>query len=215
MKNKKLVIFDMDGTILNTLDDLYLCTVYALESCGYPAVDKNTVRKFTGRGVRFMVKNCMPDGTTDREFESVISAFLPYYGEHCDDHTRPYPDVCRVIEKLRARGYKTAVLSNKIGFAVEDLCEKHFDGLFDDILGQTDGLKPKPEPDGIIKILGDLNVKKEDAVLVGDSDIDILTGYNADIDVIGVDWGFREREILTGLGVKTIVSRPEELLSVL
>ncbi len=215
LSDKKLIIFDMDGTILNTIDDLANCTNYALEKCGYKRVSNDFVKKYTGRGVNFMLEHCMPDGSTEAENAAVFRAFKPYYKEHCNDFTRPYDGICDVIKRIKDAGYKTAVLSNKIQFAVEDLCKLWFDGLFDGILGNREGIATKPSPEGVNFILNELRISPEDAVLVGDSEIDIQTGYNADLTVVGVEWGFRDRSVLEDMGVENIISKPDELLDLL
>ena len=213
MTDKKLVIFDMDGTILDTLEDLYLCVNYTLKKCGYKSVNKETVKKYTGKGVAFLLKSCMPSSASDDEFDKAFSIFKPYYEAHCNDHTAPYGGVVDCIKEIKARGYKTAVLSNKIESAVKDLCAVYFNGLFDAVIGYRDGLRPKPYPDGIESVLTELSVARSEAVLIGDSEIDIETGRNAGIDVIGAEWGFRSRKTLVDMRVETILSKPAEISS--
>ena len=210
----KLIIFDMDGTILNTIDDLTISLNYAREKFGFNSLSVDEVKALTGNGIRRLVSDGLKDAPED-VIGNVFDCFYDHYKIHCNDNTRPYEGVNDTISALKDEGYLCAVLSNKVHSAVLDLCRAHFDGLFDYILGNTDGLKPKPDPDGIIRILDTANVEKKDALMVGDSDVDIQTGYNAGIDVVGATYGFRSEALLKIMGVKNLIHTPSDLLDLL
>ena len=143
---------------------------------------------------------------------SVLDVFKEYYGAHCEDKTCAYDGIMELLEQLRDRGIKTAVVSNKADFAVQKLCEKYFKGVFDVQVGEREGVPRKPAPDSVDNILAELGISREDAVYVGDSDVDIMTARNAGMDEILVNWGFRGREFLLEHGAKCVVDKPEEIL---
>ena len=211
----KLIIFDMDGTILDTLDDLYYAVNASLKNCGYPARTKEEVKAFTGKGLRYLIECSMPKNADNAAIDAVMGFFIDYYAVHSSDYTRPYDGIKETLSALKNAGYLLAVLSNKKHRAVMDLCRVYFDGSFDYILGGVDGMKLKPDPDGIERILEVAELNKSDALMVGDSEIDIMTGYNANIDVVGVSYGFRDRSVLEDLGVKNIITKPTELLELM
>jgi phosphoglycolate phosphatase len=207
-KLKKLVIFDLDGTILDTLEDLCDATNYALGCFGFGARTLDEVRRFVGNGIGKLIERAVPDGTDEKTTEAVLATFKEYYGEHCEDKTAAYDGVMEMLEELRAAGIKTAVVSNKADFAVQKLCEKYFDGMFDVCVGERSGVPRKPAPDSVYGILNELGVAACDAVYVGDSDVDIATARNAGLDEILVSWGFRGREFLLEHGAKVVVDEP-------
>jgi phosphoglycolate phosphatase len=210
---KKLVIFDLDGTILDTLEDLADATNYALGSFGFEVRTLDEVRRFVGNGIGKLIERAVPEGTDEKTIEAVLATFKEYYGEHCEDKTAAYDGVMEMIEELRAAGIKTAVVSNKADFAVQKLCEKYFDGMFDDCVGERSGVPRKPAPDSVHGILDKLGVAAADAVYVGDSDVDIATARNAGLDEILVSWGFRGREFLLEHGAKVVVDKPVEIVA--
>lgn len=209
---KKLVIFDLDGTILNTLDDLADSTNYALAASGFPARTVDEVRRFVGNGIGKLIERAVPEGTAAEVVCSVLDVFKEYYGAHCEDKTCAYDGIMELLGQLRDRGIKTAVVSNKADFAVQKLCEKYFKGVFDVQVGEREGVPRKPAPDSVDNILVELGISREDAVYVGDSDVDIMTARNAGMDEILVNWGFRGREFLLEHGAKCVVDKPEEIL---
>lgn len=211
----KLAIFDLDGTILNTLEDLTNGVNYALTECGYPTRTITEVRSFVGNGIRRLITRCLPPDTAETEIDRVYGIFAPYYKAHCSEKTAPYEGIPTMLQTLRAAGILTAVLSNKGDFAVQPLIRQYFDRLFDMALGERTGVPRKPAPDGVYEILERLHVTKEDAVYIGDSNVDIETAQNAGLACICVDWGFRDREFLEECGAKCIVSAPEEITDLL
>lgn len=207
----KLAIFDMDGTILDTLEDLTDSTNAALIANGFPPRTIEEVRSFVGNGIHRLIELAVPTGSDEASIESVFQTFTPYYKTHCAIKTKPYDGILALLEKLRAAGVKTAVVSNKADFAVQDLCRDYFPGLFDFAVGEKDGIRRKPSPDSVLHVLDTLHIEKKDAVYIGDSDVDLKTSQNAGMDVIMVGWGFREEAFLKELGAPFVVHSAEEV----
>ena len=204
------VIFDLDGTLLNTLDDLKNATNYALIACGFPARTTEEMRHFVGRGIRYMLSCAVPDGEKNPRFEEVFDTFRPYYEAHCMDLTAPYPGISELLARLKAAGCKTAVVTNKIQSAADELIHD----LFPDIplvIGDSPAVKRKPAPDGVWLALEKLGVTRENAAYAGDSDIDFATAGNAGLPCLSVLWGFRSREELLSCGANTFFETPKEL----
>lgn len=206
------VIFDLDGTILDTLQDLANSLNYALEQQGFPKRSLEEVRAFIGNGVRVLVRRGCPAGTPEEVQEQVFQRFLPHYDLHCKDLTRPYEGIHELLDALREQGIVTAVVSNKIEPAVKVLCQEHFPGQFTYQVGNRPDLAPKPAPDSVLEVLKQLEVDPSRVVYVGDTEVDVETARNAGLDCIGVDWGFRGGESLRKLGVKYLVQHPMEIL---
>lgn len=212
---KKLLIFDLDGTILNTLDDLAASTNYALEQNSMPKRSLDEVRAFVGNGIRKLIERAVPSGSSEAEKKAVLESFTAHYKAHSADKTRPYDGIVELLEQLKIQGYLMAVVSNKADFAVQSLCETYFPGTFTFVVGERDGIRRKPAPDSIYEVLEQLNIPKEEAVYIGDSDVDAETAKNAGIDLIAVTWGFRDREVLEATGAKVFAQTPKEILDVL
>lgn len=208
----KAVIFDMDGTILNTLEDLKNATNYSLRQFGMPERSLEEVRMFVGNGIRKLVERAVPPGTPKEKIDQILDVFLEYYEIHSADNTSPYPGILELVEKLKKSGIKTAVSTNKADVPAQELGREYFNGIFDLIVGQQDGLKVKPAPDSVNKILSILDIQKKDAIYIGDSDVDVQTAKNSGLDFIGVSWGFRGREFLEKNGAKNIVDNANEIL---
>ena len=206
----KLAIFDMDGTILSTLDDLASGVDFALTENGLPSRSKQETRAALGRGVRFLIEQSVPKGLSGAKISKVEEDFLKYYKVHSMDNTRPYDGIVELIKELRASGIRTAVVSNKIDSAVKELCDNFFEGAFDIARGERPGI-PSPKP--IYAIIDKFGFSKDEVVYIGDSEVDLLTANNAKIDHIIVTWGFRDREFLEQNGAKTLVENMEELKS--
>ena len=210
---KNAAVFDMDGTILNTLDDLMDSTNFALKNNGLKERSLEEIRFFVGNGIQKLIERAVPQGTSKEVFEKVFADFKSHYKIHCADKTSYYDGIPSVIQTLRKMGVKTAVVSNKADFAVQELVEVYFKGLFDVALGEKTGVSKKPSPDMVNAALLVLGVKKEAAFYIGDSDVDFETAKNSSLDFIGVSWGFRGRKFLENLGAKNIIDSPEELLN--
>lgn len=211
----KLAVFDMDGTILNTLEDLADSTNYALKANGLPERTIDEVRIFLGNGIRLLIERAVPTDTDKELTDKVFDTFKEYYKTHCAVKTRPYDGIKDVLLELRKAGCLTAVVSNKADFAVQDLCKDYFDNLFDFAIGEREGIKKKPAPDSVFEVLSKLNVEKDNAVYIGDSDVDFATSVNAGMDVIMVGWGFRDEEFLREKGAKRIIKQPSEILDII
>ncbi len=209
--NYRLAIFDLDGTILNTLHDLAASTNAALTALGYPTRSVDEVRRFVGNGIRLLIERAVPAGTPTAQTDEVYRCFMAHYAQHCADTTRPYDGIPELLRALRAAGCRTAVVSNKADSAVQPLCRRYFDGLFDAAVGERPGVRKKPAPDSVNEILRQLAIPRTQAVYIGDSDVDIHTAQNAQMDCISVDWGFRSRAFLVENGASRIVSTPQAL----
>ena len=210
-----LAIFDLDGTILDTLEDLWHSLNYALRTNACPERTFDECRRFVGNGIRKLLERAVPDGTTDAEIDRIHAAFTAYYKVHCNDHTAPYSGIPELLRTLRAHGWKTAVVSNKPDYGVQELCAAHFAGLFDAATGERAGYPKKPAPDLVDLMLEQLAVPREAAVYIGDSDVDIATAQNAGMPCISVEWGFRDEAFLLAHGACTLVKTADELQDVL
>lgn len=208
----ELIIFDMDGTILDTLEDLKNSMNHTLRLHNMPERTLDEIRSFVGNGIRKLIERAVAEGTSDEQIDVIHKDFMTHYEAHCADFTRPYNGVIDLIKELRNRGYKTAVVSNKADVAVQDLCIQYFPGLFDLAIGERPEIAKKPAADMVNLALEQLEFFREKAVYIGDSDVDVATAANSKLDMIAVDWGFRTREFLIQQGAETIVSRPEEIL---
>lgn len=211
----KLAVFDMDGTILDTLEDLKDSLNYALELNGFPTRTIDEVRSFVGNGIGKLIERGVPMGTSETETGKVLASFTEHYKQHCADKTKPYDGVTELILKLRSSGMKTAVVSNKADYGVSELCRQYFAGLFDAAVGEREGIRRKPAPDSVNAVLEKLDISRSDAVYIGDSEVDLETAKNAEMDCIAVSWGFREPEFLRQRGADIIASSPDEVLALL
>ncbi len=212
---KKAVIFDMDGTLLNTLEDLYLSTNAALARYGYPERTLEEVRQFVGNGAYNLMCRAVPGGEEDPRLGDCLNAFEEHYGRHLNDHTGPYEGIPELLEKLRQKEIPMAIVSNKPDFAVRELGRKYFGLLIPVTIGESRGIRRKPAPDTVEQAARELGVQLKDCIYVGDSEVDKKTADNAGLPCISVDWGFRDREELEKLGPAYLISRPEELLEIL
>lgn len=196
----KTVIFDMDGTVLNTLEDMADSMNHVLMKMGYPARTVAEVRQFVGNGLYLLCERACPAGTPVEKIKEAHRMMVAYYADHCAVKTAPYAGILECLRTLRAAGVKTAVVSNKADFAVQTLAADMFEGLFDIALGEREGIPKKPAPDGVYYALRELHADGADAVYVGDSDVDLATAKNAGLPVLAVTWGFRDRDFLLAHG---------------
>lgn len=211
----KLAVFDMDGTILDTLEDLKDSTNFALQKCGYPTRTYDEVRRFVGNGIRKLIERAVPEGLSVEKIDRVHEVFTEHYKVHCADKTKAYDGIKPLIEKLRANGVKTAVVSNKADYGVQELCKEYFDGLFDYAIGEREGIRRKPAPDSVNEALRVLGMSKSEAVYIGDSDVDFETAKNAELPCISVLWGFRDEEFLREKGATLFVHDPAEIYDII
>lgn len=213
----KLAIFDLDGTILNTIEDLADSLNYALATADLPLRTLEQVRGFVGNGIRKLIERGCPEGSSLTIINRVHHIFMQHYNIHCMDKTSPYEGITDVLTKLNNEGVICAVLSNKADAAVQLLIRDFFPDRFRIVAGEreTQGIKKKPAPDGIYMMLAELGIDKKDAVYIGDSEVDIETARNAGVDCIEVLWGFRDEALLKGLGQETFAHTAEELYRLL
>lgn len=210
----KLAVFDMDGTILDTLEDLKDSVNYALAKCGYPQRTYDEVRRFVGNGIRKLIERAVPEGVSVSDIDRVHEVFTGHYKVHCADKTKAYDGIKSLLEQLRENGIKTAVVSNKADYGVQELCKEYFDGLFDYAVGEREGIRRKPAPDSVNEALRVLETDKSEAVYIGDSDVDYETAVNAELPCISVLWGFRDEEFLRSKGASLFVHKPSEILNI-
>ena len=210
----KVFIFDLDGTLLDTLGDLAASVNYALRTHGMPEHSIDDVRRFVGNGARKLMERAIPEGAANPEFEATVATFREYYMQHSLDTTRPYDGIPETLIELKVRGCRLAVVSNKMMAATQELCRHFFQDTIEVAIGENEaqGIRKKPAPDTVFAALQSLGVEKDNAVYVGDSDVDIQTAANAGLPCISVLWGFRDRDFLIQHGAKTFISAPSELL---
>lgn len=207
----KAIICDLDGTLLNTLEDLMDSVNYGLKLHGKPCITIEQTRRYVGNGVAKLVERAVPEGTGSEETAEILAKFRSYYDKHSKDKTKPYEGVVDMLKRAKDNGMKLAIVSNKINSAVEKLAEEYFPGLMDVAIGETPDVPKKPAPDMLYKALEQLGIEKQEAVFIGDSDVDVETGINSGMDMITVLWGFRDREELLQAGAKVFIEKPEEL----
>lgn len=214
---KKLVIFDLDGTLLNTIADLAMATNHALQQLGYPTHDTDTYRFFVGNGINKLLERSLPEEEKNEANTMRLRAlFVPYYDEHNADLSTPYPGIPTLLQELQQRGLMIAVASNKYQSATVKLIHQYFPQIsFVEILGQREGIPVKPDPSIVFDIIQKTGVGKEDVLYVGDSNVDMQTAHNAGVDAIGVAWGFRPRTELEALQPLAVIDKAEELLDYL
>ena len=210
---KQLIIFDLDGTLLNTLDDLADSTNIMLKHFNYPARTKEEVRNFVGNGVAKLIERAIPDGKNNPKFEDCLNMFKQIYPKNMYYKTAPYPHIIEMLETLKINGYKTAVVSNKFDLAVKDLCKNYFPNLIDFASGENEagGIKKKPAPDTVLNVLKFFGLENSDAIYVGDSEVDIQTAKNCGMECISVIWGFKDKEFLINNGAKIIADKPSQI----
>lgn len=209
----QLAVFDLDGTILNTLEDLRDSVNYALAAEGFPGHTLQEIRDFVGNGIRKLIDRAVPKNTPAEQADKVFDIFKEYYGRHCADKTKPYEGIPELLKELKKTGMRLAVISNKADYAVKILCDRYFPGIFDAAYGARENIEKKPAPAAVFNLLKEFSIHKENAVYIGDSEVDIKTAENAGMDMIIVTWGFREKMVLLQNGAENLVSSPEEILA--
>jgi len=215
MKKYDTVIFDLDGTLLNTLEDLADGVNFVLKSNGCPQRTLEEVRHFVGNGIRKLMERAVPENVTGERFEKIFEEFRTYYTEHCQIKTRAYDGIIKLLAILKQKGYAMAIVSNKNHGAVTELNQIYFKDYIETAIGQKDGIRKKPAPDTVLQALKELGKEKETAVYVGDSEVDFLTAENTGMDCVLVTWGFRTVEELSAFEPKAMVDKPEALLEFL
>ena len=212
-----IIIFDLDGTLLNTIDDLGYACNYALEHTGYPTYPIEAYPAKVGNGISNLIRRALPE--TERTEENILRVrefFVPYYNEHNCDYTRPYEGITEVLSALKAQGHLLAVASNKYQAATEKIVNHFFPGVFDVILGEREGIERKPNPQIVYDILAKLSplTAHHSPLYIGDSLVDFETAKNANVPFVACSWGFVPREKLVEAGVAHIIDQPEEILKI-
>ena len=209
------VVFDMDGTVLNTLDDLTDAVNYVFSKFDLPPRSQEEYRKFFGNGIGYAMKCAAPEGTPDSLFDKMIPVFREYYDKHCLDKTRPYEGILELMKALKDKGYKMAIVSNKIDSAVKELNERFFSEYVTVSIGEKAGIKRKPAADTVLAALDELGSSRDEAIYVGDSEVDLQTARNSGLSCIAVLWGFRDKDLLIENGATTFAEKPMDVARIL
>lgn len=209
------VIFDLDGTLLNTLEDLTDSTNYALAEFGLRTRTIEEVRSFVGNGVDLLIKKAV-DGALAEETEAeCLALFKQHYSQNMNNKTRPYDGILELIKSLLEQKYRIAIVSNKFDMAVKELNDMYFEGLFPVAIGASETVAKKPEPDAVFEAIKQLRTSREHAIYVGDSDVDVMTAKNSGLPFVGVTWGFRDEALLRKMGAKHLIHEPKQLFEFL
>ena len=209
------ILFDLDGTLLNTLKDLQNSVNYALEQQGYPLRNIEEIRNFVGDGVAMLIHRSVPTQTTPEAEAHCLSIFKEHYMIHMYDNTKPYDGILPLLYQLKEKGYRLGIVSNKLESAVQGLAKDYFENLFDVAIGDVPSRNKKPAPDSVLAAIQQLSVRPSDCLYIGDTNIDVETAHNAGIVCVGVTWGFRDRSVLLDAKADYIIDTPEQLFSVL
>lgn len=199
---KTAIIFDLDGTILDTLEDLYLSVNFAMGEFGFPERTRDEVRSFVGNGMPKLIERSLPRNASREDFDAALECFKKYYNGHSTDHTCLYENIPAALRELKDKGYLLGVLTNKAHTATIPLCEKYFSGVFDIVIGQTESFPTKPDPTALLFVGRELGVDK--MIYVGDSEVDIQTAKNAGVPCVSVSWGFKDKEFLLSHGAELV-----------
>ncbi|MDY4855703.1 MAG: HAD-IA family hydrolase [Candidatus Ventricola sp.] len=213
--NIKAVIWDLDGTLLNTLDDLAASVNAALAMNGMPLRSTEEVRAFVGNGIRNLMIRAVPGGEANPAFDKALEDFIRHYGAHSRDRTRPYDGILEMLDRLSAAGVKHAIVSNKIDFAVKALSRAYFGERMCAAIGDDPSRARKPAPDSVFAAMREMGVTAQETVYVGDSDVDVLTARNAGVPCVAVLWGFRDEACLRAAGAERLARTPDELREII
>ncbi len=212
---KNTLIFDLDGTLLNTLEDLHISFNYAIMQFGYPERTIEEITSFVGNGIKKAIERALPHPVKEEELNQIINIFKEYYKEHMLEHTKPYNGIIQMLQDLKSNKCKIGVVSNKFDDAVKRLCKSYFGSLIDIAIGEGYGIKKKPNPKGVIKAIEKLNSTLEKSLYIGDSEVDIQTALNAGIPCISVLWGFKDKNFLTENGAKNFAEVPDDITKII
>lgn len=215
MRDIKFIIFDMDGTLLDSLTDLQNTLNYCFRKVGFPERNYQEVRSFVGNGLRTLIERAVPQETTDEKIDEILEDFKQHYMIHCMDFTAPYEGIMDMLAKLKENGYKMAIVSNKADEALKHLSKRFFGDYIDVAIGERAGMNKKPAPDLVYLAMEELGANKKNTVYVGDSEVDYQTAVNSELSCISVLWGFRDKELLKNYGADCFANLPEEVVKVL
>lgn len=211
----KTVIFDLDGTLLYTLEDLKDSVNFALSKFNYPQKNLEEIRKFVGNGVKVLMELSIPQGENNKNFDECLAIFKTHYAQNMYNKTKPYDGIIEMLETLQQQGFRTAVVSNKFDLATKELCKKYFAEKIEIAIGESENIRKKPAPDSVFKVMEILNSNKTSTYFVGDSEVDIQTAQNANIKCISVTWGYKNEEFLLKNGAKFLANSPQEILKII
>ena len=211
----KALVWDLDGTLLNTIDDLADSVNFVLTKYNQPNKTVDEVKRAVGNGVNKLIERCLENGQNNTKFTAILQTFKEHYSKNSAVKTAPYTQITETLKTLKTSGYKLAVVSNKFENAVVDLCQKYFPNTFDVIIGETPQIKRKPAPDMLFAALKKLQVQAEEIYFIGDSEVDLQTAKNADVKCLSALWGFRSKEILLANGAKYFLNTPKEIFEFL
>ena len=209
------IVFDCDGTLLDTLTDLRNAVNYVLRAHDLPERSVPEVKAALGNGVAHLMRQSLPDSISEAEFNTYLDEFKAYYGEHLQDYTAPYPGMLDVLDTLRAKGYKLAIVSNKIQEGITPLNKEYFGDRLPVAIGERPGLQRKPAPDMILQALKELGSTQDESIYIGDSEVDVATAKNSGLLCIGITWGFRDEQLQKELGVKHIARKAEDIVTII
>ena len=209
------IVFDCDGTLLDTLTDLRNAVNYVLRAHDLPERSVPEVKVALGNGVAHLMHQSLPDSISEAEFNTYLDEFKAYYGEHLQDYTAPYPGMLDVLDTLRAKGYKLAIVSNKIQEGITPLNKEYFGDCLPVAIGERPGLQRKPAPDMVLQALKELNSSQDESIYIGDSEVDVATAKNSGLLCIGVTWGFRDEQLHKDLGVTHIARKAEDIVTII
>lgn len=215
MKEFDTYIFDLDGTLLYTLGDLTASTNYAMRAFNMPEHTTEEVRMMVGNGIKKLIERAVPEGNANKYYEEVYNTFIEHYLKHNADTTKPYEGITDMLATLKQHGKKIAVVSNKYCKATEELCHRFFSEYIRVAIGESDKIKKKPAPDTVNEALKILEAERNNAVYVGDSEVDIQTAVNSGMPCISVLWGFRDRDFLIKNGAQTLIENPNDIVACL
>lgn len=215
MKKCNTIIFDLDGTLLDTLDDLTDSVNYSLALHGFPCREKSEVRRFVGNGVARLMELAIPDGRSNSKYDICLEDFKKHYSKNKQNKTNAYNGIMELLEKLNKENYKLAIVSNKFDMAVKELNEIYFGEYIKVAIGESEHIAKKPAPDTVFKALEELGAEANNSIYVGDSEVDVKTAKNSGIKCVGVTWGFRDRELLEEKGADYIIDKPSDLLEII
>lgn len=214
-KRYNCVIFDLDGTVLDTIADLAAATNHALKKYGHPQHSVEAVRRMVGNGVANLILRATPEGTPEAERAEILAEFKAYYRAHINDSTCPYEGIPALLKALREAGVYVGINSNKFDAALQSLCKIHFDGLYDYAVGESELTPKKPDPTAAERIMAAAGAGKAETIYIGDSDVDIQTGKNAGVDQAWVSWGFRRKDEMDGVEIPLAFDSTDALRSFL
>lgn len=209
------IVFDCDGTLLDTLTDLRNAVNYVLRAHDLPERSVSEVKAALGNGVAHLMRQSLPDSISEAELNTYLDEFKAYYGEHLQDYTAPYPGMLDVLDTLRAKGYKLAIVSNKIQEGITPLNKEYFGDRLPVAIGERPGLQRKPAPDMVLQALKELNSSQDESIYIGDSEVDVATAKNSGLLCIGVTWRFRDEQLHKDLDVKHIARKAEDIVTII